>query len=307
MRVPYVTIVLCGAVLAASGAAARTLEVGPQHELKRPSAAAAVARDGDIIEIEPGEYVDCAVWTADRLVIAGRGAGAVVTRKTCEGKGLFVIRGNDVTVRNLTFVGARVPDGNGAGIRAQGRNLTVENSRFIDNEDGILTSHNRASTLRIIGSTFLRNGVCAKACAHGVYAGAIRLLQIERSQFSDTRIGHHIKSRALTTRLIDNRITDGASGSSSYLVDVPNGGAVLMEGNVLEKGPQTSNAGAAVVIGAEGVKNPTPELIFRRNSFTNRLESATEFVRNYTDTEALVLENRFFGDVIPLSGKGTVR
>jgi hypothetical protein len=149
--------------------------------------------------------------------------------------------------------------------------------------------------------------VCAKACAHGVYAGAIGLLQIERSQFSDTRTGHHIKSRALTTRLIGNRITDGASGSSSYLVDVPNGGAVLMEDNVLEKGPHTSNAGAAVVIGAEGVKNPTPELIFRRNSFTNRLESATEFVRNYTDTEALVLENRFFGDVIPLSGKGTVR
>jgi hypothetical protein len=47
--------------------------------------------------------------------------------------------------------------------------------------------------------------------------------------------------------------------------------------------------------------------VVRRNSFTSRLESPTTFVRNLTDTDARLVENRFFGKVIPLSGKGTVR
>lgn len=43
--------------------AGQTVRVGPQHELKSPSAAAKVARDGDTIEIEAGLYPrDAAVW-----------------------------------------------------------------------------------------------------------------------------------------------------------------------------------------------------------------------------------------------------
>src|SRR5258708_26983509 len=54
------------------------------------------------------------------------GADVVITDKACQGKALFVITGDDVSVRNLTFTRARVPDGNGAGIRAEGVNLRVE-------------------------------------------------------------------------------------------------------------------------------------------------------------------------------------
>ena len=285
---------------------ARVLDVGPNHELKRPSAAAAVARDGDVVQIEPGEYVDCAVWTANRLTIAGKGPGVVIARKTCEGKGLFVIRGRDVTVRNLTFSGARVPDANGAGIRFEGRNLTVERSRFIENENGILTVSDPQSTIRIVDSEFIRNGSCEKDCAHGVYINAVGLLRIERSKFIENKIGHHIKSRALSTELIGNEIRDGESGTSSYLVDIPNGGAVLMENNVLQKGRLTSNSGAAVVIGAEGVKHPTPRLMFKKNRFSSRLDSVTIFVRNLTNTDAILEGNQIFGGVAPLSGKGSV-
>lgn len=53
-------LVLC---LGGTGtAAARTLQVGPGKPLRLPSAAAAQARDGDVIQIAPGRYVDCAVW-----------------------------------------------------------------------------------------------------------------------------------------------------------------------------------------------------------------------------------------------------
>ena len=128
-------------------ASARTLEVGPDQNLKAPSAAAAIAAPGDTIEIAPGEYFDCAVWSEDNLTIEGKGDGAVITDKTCQGKALFITKGNDITIRNLTFTRARVPDQNGAGIRVEGKNLTIEHSRFIDNEDGILAGDSPQSRI----------------------------------------------------------------------------------------------------------------------------------------------------------------
>lgn len=293
--------------LFSSVASCGTLEVGLGRRLAVPSAAAAVARDGDVIQIEPGEYADCAVWTANRLTIAGKGPGVVITTKTCEGKGLFVIRGRDVTVRNLTFTGARVPDANGAGIRAEGRNLTVERSRFVDNENGILTTSDPQSTIRITESEFARNGSCEKDCAHGVYINGVGLLRIERSRFLANRFGHHIKSRALVTELIGNEILDGETGTTSYLVDVPNGGTVVMEGNVLEKGRSSHNPGTAISIGAEGVKNPTTKLLFSDNRFSSHLPGTTVFVRNLTGAEAVLLKNQIVGRVVPLAGKGSVQ
>src|ERR1700689_4142547 len=120
-------------LLALGPAGARTLVVGPDQPLKLPSAAASIAADGDAIEIEAqeGGYFDCAVWRANRLVIEGIGRDVVITDKVCQGKALFGIDGSDITVRNLTFQRARTADKNGAGIRAEGRNLVIEGSRFL--------------------------------------------------------------------------------------------------------------------------------------------------------------------------------
>ncbi len=49
-----------------------------------------------------------------------------------------MIYGSNVTVRDLTLSHASVPDQNGAGIRAEGTNLTVTRVHLIDNQDGIL-------------------------------------------------------------------------------------------------------------------------------------------------------------------------
>jgi hypothetical protein len=285
---------------------ANRLEVGPQHPLKTPAAAAAVAHAGDTVLIAPGQYFDCAVWTADRLTIAGTGPGVVMTDKTCEGKALFVIRGSDVTVRNITFTRARVPDGNGAGIRAEGRNLTIENSRFVNNEEGILAGANPGGTITISNSEFENEGKCENACAHAVYVGSIALLKITGSKFYATKVGHSVKSRALRTELRGNVIEDGPEGTSSYLVDISNGGSLVMENNILEKGPKSSNHGAAIVIGAEGVTQPTAELRFAANKFSNDQSYETVFVRNLTATPAVLQGNTFTGSVKPLSGDGSV-
>ena len=295
------------APVAAATAGARTLEVGPTHVLKLPSQAAQVAQDGDTVLIDPGEYDDCAVWRASRLTIAARAPRVVFIGKSCQGKGIFVINGSDVTVRGISFAHATVPDRNGAGIRAQGRNLTVESCRFIDNEEGILAGSIPGSTIRVIGSEFRGNGTCAAGCAHGIYVGTIDLLEVEDSHFTDTHEGHDIKSRALRTVLRGNDISDGPTGHASYLVDVPNGGNLLMERNTLSKGPHTDNDSTAVSIGAEGVRNPTTSLVVRDNRFANLLPKPTDFVHNRTQVGAELIGNRLTGAVVPLEGPGTVR
>jgi hypothetical protein len=134
----------------ACAAAPTTLHVGPGQTYATPSAAIADASDGDTILIAPGQYFDCATVPQNHLTIAGVGdaASVVLTDKTCQGKALLVTTGTNITVRNLTLTRARVPDGNGAGIRVEGPDLTVDGVDFINNQDGILQQCLRPRPLR---------------------------------------------------------------------------------------------------------------------------------------------------------------
>jgi len=307
LRLSFAILSAALATSCAPRASAETLLVGDGHKLKLPSEAAAAAKDGDTIEIEPheGGYFDCASWRQNDLTIEGKGQNVVITDKACAGKALFVIDGNNTTIRNLSFQRARVPDKNGAGIRAEGGNLRIEHSRFINNEDGILSADNPNATIAIYDSAFIDNGKCDPGCAHGLYVNKVGLLHVERCTFRRTKRAHHIKSRALRTELIGNDIEDGPDGTSSYLVDIPNGGALVMRDNVLEKGPNSENHSTAVSIGEEGVSQPTPEITIANNKFTNDLPMETLFVRNGTATPAKLTGNTFVGKVVPLSGDGS--
>src|SRR5262245_2472076 len=119
------------ALAVAPAARADTLRVGPQHELKTPSAASKLARDGDIVEIEPGLYAaDTAVWFQNALTIRAVGGRAHLRADgaQAEGKAIWVIKGAGTTIEGIEFSGAKVPERNGAGIRLEGPGLTVRNS-----------------------------------------------------------------------------------------------------------------------------------------------------------------------------------
>lgn len=282
----------------------RVLKVGPGGKFAKPSEAAAVARTGDTIEIASGTYVDCAVWpgSAAVLTIESTGGMVVITGNSCENMALFVIRGDNVTVRGITFTGAAATRHNGAGIRAQGRNLTIQNSQFIDNEEGILAESNPKGRITVSDSVFKGNGNCIEACAHGIYVNQIAELRIERSRFVEQHAGHHVKSRAARTELTGNTIEDGPFGTASYLVDIPNGGALVMRDNTLEKGPHSENPSVAVTLGEEGATNLTPEIIIENNKFTNDMAVGTFFVRNRTATAVVLRGNRLIGSVKPSDG-----
>jgi hypothetical protein len=293
----------CGAAHAA------TLIVGPDAAYKTIESVALAANSGDTVLITPGTYSNCAVWRADHLTIAGLNGTAQFSGTVCENKGIFVIDGNDITIRNIKFADARSTNGNGAGIREQGTNLTVEHSEFLNNQDGILTGVNPDSSIVIRDSVFDGNGACVtpEGCAHGIYIGHIAFFHIERSHFLNTRIGHDIKSRALRTEIVDNTIENGAHGTSSYLVDVPNGGTLLMTGNTLEKGPMSDNPSTAVAIGEEGTLQPSSGLVIRDNLFTND-GGSTVLVRNRTVIPAQLIKNQLRGQTtVPLVGPGTVQ
>ncbi len=298
------------ALAGGAGAHARTLEVGATKEYKLPSSAAAAAKDGDRIAIQPGEYFDCMTLGADKLVFEGVGdpEKIVLTDKVCGGKGLLITTGNGITIRNLTLTRARVVDGNGAGIRNEAADLTIENVRFINNQNGVLSTPQKAGTITITGSLFDRNGNCKNSggCAHGLYIGNALSLRIDRTTFLGTKEGHHIKSRAARTEITGCTIQDGPEGTASYLIEVPIGGTLIVRDSTLQKGPEAENHSAAIVIGAEGVSQRTPEITIENNTFQNDGTWTTNFVSNVTATDAMLRNNRISGKVNPLFGDGKV-
>jgi hypothetical protein len=291
------------------GAAAATLRVGPDQAYKAPSQAIAAAHAGDTVMIAPGTYYDCASVNQDNLTIEGSGPKTVLTDRTCAGKAILVINGSGDTVKDLTLQRARVPDGNGAGIRAEGGSLTIVGVRFFDNEDGILTAANPKMTMRIRDSSFIDNGSCANGggCAHAIYANQMTLLDIAHTRFFDTQQGHNIKSRALKTVVRDCTVEDGPNGTSSYQIDIPSGGSLIAEGDTFEKGPKSGNHGTAIMIGEEGVSQATDQIVLKNDTLINDTGFPTVFVDNITATPAQLSGNTFRGGkVTPLKGDGSV-
>lgn len=269
-RLRWMVALGTGLVMAGPGlGAARVLTVGPTGEFAAPSQAATAARDGDTIEIAAGTYTgDVAVWRQNGITIRGVGGRPVLDAagQSAEGKAIWVIQGDNVVIDNIAFVGARVSDQNGAGIRHEGGALTIRNSLFKDNEEGILTNNDREQSLVIEGSEFADNGIADGAGqVHAIYAGAIRELSVRSSYFHGTKIGHHIKSRAATTTVLCSTIVDGPSGTASFEVDISIGGDAIIMGNVFHKGAQSDNTGM-IAYGNEGLKNEGRSLIVLNNT-----------------------------------------
>jgi hypothetical protein len=228
------------------------LWVGPGKTYPLPSAAAAAAQTGDVIKITAGDYRgDVATWRANNLTLCGVGGRArlFADGKSAQGKAIWVIAGADTVVEGIEFRNVTVPDQNGAGIRAEGGNLTVRNCGFFDSDEGILGGE--GGVIVIDRSEFARNGF-GDGQSHNIYIGSATRLVVTSSFFHEAKIGHNFKSRAKETRIENSYFMDGPSGTSSYLVNFPNGGVVYMRGNLFHKGPNADNA-TAIAYGEEGL------------------------------------------------------
>ena len=275
------------------GAYATVWPVGPGKPHQKPSQVSGLVQDGDTVLIDAGTYAgDVAFWKADGLLLKGEGGMAHLDAdgKSAGQKAIWVIQGDNCTVEWIEFSECQVPDHNGAGIRAEHRSgeLRVLNSGFYDNQNGILSAAGPVG-ITIDGSEFARSetGTLA-ALGHNLYIGRIDRLTVRSSFFHEAVRGHNLKSRARVSLIESSYFMDGPSGRSSYLTDFPDGGQVMLRGNLLHKGPLAENP-TAIAYGAESMAAwPTNTLALSHNTVV-MTRSGGFFLRAPASTPSLRL------------------
>ena len=312
---PGTTLPLEGHAAEAQAAKAgehQVLRVGPNQPYALPSQAARVARDGALVEIHPGEYeADVAVWRQNDLILRGVGGRPHLRAggRAAEGKAIWVIKGNRVTVENLEMSGTRVPSRNGAAIRAEGAHLTIRNCRLHHNEMGLLTNPSPDSVVTIEDSEIDRNTTDTEAhgrLGHNIYVHRVRLFVLRNSHVHGARTGHQVKTRARHNEIHDNDIEDG-DGWGSLLLDISEGGQAVVVNNRFQKSARAANR-TAIGFAGEASDRSAPDHALRveANRFVSEGGAAT-FVRNHSSAPAWLKGNRLPArGVTPLRGPGQV-
>jgi hypothetical protein len=114
-------------------------------------------------------------------------------------------------------------------------------------------------------------------------------------------IGHLVKSRALENYILYNRLMDELDGTSSYSIDLPNGGLSYVIGNLVQQGPNTQNNGL-VTYAEEGAVNPKQELYLVNNTIVNDHSSGGTFLHVSGTPAGLATNNLLIGNGTPFSG-----
>jgi hypothetical protein len=269
------------------------------------------ARPGDVVEVPPGTYRG-ALGVIDQpgvtLTSPAPGADFHAEGQHVEGKALLVVRAAGVHVHNIGLHGARVPSGNGAGIRFERGTLVLSHCRFHDNEMGLLSGGHADMQLAVHHCVFAdaprHEGPLLR---HLLYVGRIGWCVVTHSRFANGWRGHLLKSRALVNRIAWNTLADDPGGAAAYLLEFPQGGDNLVLGNRLTQTAQAMNP-ALLSMGAEaarpGNEPMAHRLVLVDNHFTNLGPALTSrparFVHLWPDRLAGSLEvehhgNRFDG------------
>ena len=238
------------------------------------------ANDGDHILVGPGIYEEATVVANNDLTITAVG-GAHLRGRTVQDKAALVITGNDIRIHGLECSGIWIPEGNGACIRHEGRNLSLVDIYFHDSQQGILTCSGcgGTGTLFISNSTFERLGGDLKiprraGLAHAIYySGQGGKLVVQGSRILSTKEeGTGIKSRAAET-LIERTTVASLEGEDSRLIDLSNGGVATIVDSILSQGPNSTNS-ELIAFGLEGLAYDENKLEILGNTVMSLRESA---------------------------------
>ena len=280
------------------------LTVGPGQLYTTIEDAVAAASPGDTVDVQAGIYTNDFVSIFHNLTLQAIGGPVqmVATVPPPNLKGIILEGGPgiSVTINGFDISGAAisVDDGNnGAAIRYQGGNLTLNNDYIHNNQDGMLATPlpglAGTGTITINNSEFAFNGA-GDGKSHNLYVNDIALLTITDSYFHDANVGHEIKSRAEDTVITDSRIFDNLS-TASYSIDLPNGGNTTITDNVIEQGPNSQNPNI-IAYGEEGNLHAGTSALIADNTIVNDLTSASaRAVLNQSPTPLLFQDNNIFG------------
>ncbi|MET0360654.1 MAG: right-handed parallel beta-helix repeat-containing protein [Sphingobium sp.] len=257
----------------------------------------AIGQGSGTVEIAPGRYRDCAVQDGGIIHYRAARPGSVsFSGGICQGKAALVLHGRSARVEGLIFERMAVPDGNGAGIRLETGDLSIDNSVFRDSQQGLLTASYPAGTVSIDQSTFSRLGGCnaeGADCAHSVYIGDYGRVSITRSRFEAGTGGHYVKSRARMARIVDNSFDDSQGHETNYMIDLPNGATGEISGNEMVQGRSKDNYSTFIALAAEGAERSSAGLVINGNGarFVPGVERKSALLADWTHDRVMTAGN----------------
>lgn len=153
--------------------------------------------------------------------------------------------------------------------------LTVEDCKFVQCSDGILTNGNSKLVVNVRRTVF--EDCTAGDAYHHIYAGSIESVNVEGSTFLSTAANglsennspaHHLKSRARTTTVTGSLF--GGDGIYACAIELPNGGTLVATGNIINHNGtvSASNENAPIRYGAEQMVGSYPSFDARVHSIT---------------------------------------
>jgi hypothetical protein len=227
------------------------------------------------------------------------GQGTRIVRQSTEDKGTFIVDAN-ASFAGLDISGAS-GDGIGAAFRHQSGDLLVRRTKIHDCENGLLGPARYVDCSLVVDDCDVFGNGTGAGQTHGLYVGEIRAFTCTNSRFRDTDIGHHIKSRALSTTIRDCQVGTDFAGNESYNIDVPQGGDVSVLRCHLRQGPKTDND-AMLNFGGERDPHPGGSLIVTQTAFEST--AAGTGIRIHPNVSVVArLENcAFIGVDVPVDG-----
>lgn len=215
------------------------LTVGPGKAYSTVRAAAAVAQDGDVIDVSAGTYIDDGAVIGTRVTIEGVGGLArfVATRAPSSSLGLFVTTA-DVVFRNVEIFGVATPGGVAAAILSQAGSLTIANSVIHDNQAGVVTK-GKGGAVTITDTEIARNGTADGRGANLAVAQAATLT-LTRDYIHDAVAAPEVTSLANTNTFTADRISQ-ANGNGPAAIVLPNGGVTIITASAIEKGAASTS------------------------------------------------------------------
>ncbi len=289
-NLPMKKILFITLVLVTVNSFASVWYIGTSRTYTLPSQVKNLVQDGDTIYIDGGIYAnDATKWAKKNLKFIGLGTASnrtilQYTGDISNGKGIFVFETpgtcDNPYFENIVFDGAQVSDangGNGAGIRFQANNITVNHCKFMNCQNGILEGNSNVTTSNVVitNSEFYNNGYQLQndptysGYEHNIYISASAdTLIVMNCYFHHPRgQANSLKTRAQRSFILYNMIDEEATGYGSWELDIAQGGLNIIMGNIIIQGSAGANHG---IIGYDAVTNALEDFYFVNNTVINQ-------------------------------------
>ena len=226
---------------------------------------------GGTVELPKAAYAECATVNVPVVVCGAPTTIDVSGEHLTNGKAIFDAQAS-CELRDLTLRGASVESNNGCAIRGgPDASIKLQNCTISGNEMGLLMMGGHGAVLEITDCEIRENGLSTGGLGHEIYCnaepraqwGECNLVVTNSEIIGGARTCIALKSRATNTTVKNCALRGSTSSDPSVagrVVDIPDGGEVLIEDTLIElqaSSPTASLLGFCTESTAQGVGTVT--------------------------------------------------